>query len=165
MRKHEGFTLIEIIAVSVIVGILGMMTLPSFTKMLGRSYGLDALHNLIAIYSAQKNRSQNTGSYLVCNSGNTLVDFNCINDGLSLNIIASGGLVYACANDNTCSASGSATATAGKFVMKASLNNPINVTTNPVYCTATTPNYATYNPCCVADIGGAIGASGTNCPQ
>jgi prepilin-type N-terminal cleavage/methylation domain-containing protein len=159
--NNKGFTLIEIVVTAVIVGMLGVMGLPSMLKMMNRSYSQDALHNLIAIYAAEQNYAQNnSGVFLDCN-------FTCINTadtGLGLGIASNGGLDYSCdATAKTCTATAAAGSQAGTFVMKVSLNSihPINVTAAPVYCNnLTTPNYTVHNPCCIS--GG--GTANSNCP-
>jgi prepilin-type N-terminal cleavage/methylation domain-containing protein len=141
-----GFTLIEIITVSFIVGILGLMAIPSLTGMVNRSYAQDAMHNLMAIYSAQKAWYNENLSY-TSTLGN-----------LNLNLMSVGGLTYSCTG-TVCTAQ--AGAVAGSFAMKISLAHPVNEPTTPVYCNdLSTPNYNTHNPCCTAG-GGAVN---TRCP-
>src|SRR3569623_386348 len=123
----KAFTLIEIIAVAIIAGMLTMMALPSFTKMLRHSYGMDALHNLTAIYAAQQNYKQDSGGSFC-----TTTDTSSTSSSLGLNIIVSGGLVYSCSG-NFCQAAVTGVA-AGTFTMQVDLTRPVTTVTNPVYC-------------------------------
>ncbi|MEI7998026.1 MAG: prepilin-type N-terminal cleavage/methylation domain-containing protein, partial [Candidatus Omnitrophota bacterium] len=62
MPNKKGFTLLEIIVVSLIVGVLVLIAIPNFTNMLNRSYARQALTNLLAIYSAQQSYYMNNNS-------------------------------------------------------------------------------------------------------
>ncbi len=153
--SNKAFTLIEIIIVAVILGVLAIMAIPNFSKTTNRSYAQDAMHNLIAIYGAEQNFSINHGeTYLSCP---TLA---CINDsnpdaGLGVGIV-SPITAYVC-TANTFPTPSPCTATRGTaFTMQIILNNPITVTSTPVYCNGTI-----HNPCCVLVAGAA---AGDNCP-
>ena len=162
MNKN-AFTLIEIIVVAVIVGILGMMTIPNMLKSVSRSYAQDAMHNLIALYAAQQNFAQNHGGSTYLSCGTTLSD--CINKndpdtGLSLSIVSNGGIEYSCDKDAlTCAA----VSAESNFTMKVSLksSDSVNVTSSAVYCDSSGNPNSVHNPCCTTAGGGA---PDSNCP-
>ncbi len=146
----KAFTLVEVVVTAIIVGILAMTAIPNLLKSIQRSYGQDALRNLVAIYGAQQNYFQNNnGAYL------SPCTINCINGtgsaSLGLNIVSTGGTVYSCPNGTAC------TATNGNanFTMNATLGNPINIGSVPVYCGNGSPPYAN-NPCCQGGTAGAV---------
>ena len=83
--------MIELVVVAIIVGLLALVAVPNMIIGVNRGYAKDARNNLIAIYAAQQNYSQDhNGGYLDC--GNIA----CINTGLGLNIISNDGLQYTC---------------------------------------------------------------------
>ena len=66
MLHKQGFTLMEIIVVIIIIGLCLAFAFPNFTTPNEQSYALNAQNNLLAIYSAQQNYYNNNGSY--CNN-------------------------------------------------------------------------------------------------
>ena len=155
MGNKKAFTLMEVLITAAIVGILAMMAIPNLVKTVNSSYKQDALHNLLAIYSAEQNWAQNhNGEYLYC------PDLACINDsnaGLGLSITSSGGINYTC---DTPSGSGyyyiniciaSAPESSGKFSAMILLDtaNPVAVSGSPANCDPGS-NFlpdSTHNPC------------------
>ena len=65
MSDKKGFTLIEIIVVTLIIGITTLAALPSFVTSLRQSAAKSAQNNLITIYGAQNNYYLNNGSYCI----------------------------------------------------------------------------------------------------
>jgi len=110
MSDRKGFTLIEIIAVMVIIGILATIAIPNYSTMVSQGAAKAAQNNLISIYNAQKNyyfSATNGGTYY------TIAPAACpdtelnINTALSLNI-SDTRFSYCCTNAGgfTCTASG-----------------------------------------------------------
>jgi prepilin-type N-terminal cleavage/methylation domain-containing protein len=61
--KRTGFSLIELMIVVAIIGLLTMMTVPSFTKFLAKAKRAEAYMHLSAIYMAQKAYWAEHGTY------------------------------------------------------------------------------------------------------
>ncbi len=61
--KVHGFTLIEIAIVTAIVGLLAMISIPSFNKFLAKAKRTEAYMNLNAIATAQKVYRAEHGTY------------------------------------------------------------------------------------------------------
>jgi len=157
----KGFTLVEIIATSLIVGMLGMIAIPSMLKSVNHSYAQDVMHNLTAMYAAQQNYYQNNRAYKTCDSNLALKD--CINDsdtGLGLSVVstAGGDVTYGC-DSATLSCEGIAGSKSGNFRMKIDLSSPITANSSPVYCSSVP---GAINPCCVDAVGTL---AGKNCPN
>ena len=62
MLNRQGFTLMEIIIVLVIIGVCVAMVSPSFTGPSEQALALTAQNNLLAIYSAQQNYNNSNGN-------------------------------------------------------------------------------------------------------
>ncbi len=146
MNKKSGFTLIELGIVAIIVGILVLVGIPNMIKGVNRGYAQDGLRNLMAIYAAEQNYAQNNDGKHFPAVGTAHCDLNCMNGGLSLNIVQSGSNLYDCSNAAevvTCTLSN----TPAAFKLVSVSNLSISVNSNPVYCFNDLPN-STYNPCC-----------------
>ena len=91
MAKRKGFSLIEIIVVTIVVGGLAAIMVTGYNTVIQQQSATAANNNLTAIYNAQKTYYLNNGSYCL-NSCNSLTN---INSNLSLNITDSYNS-YAC---------------------------------------------------------------------
>jgi prepilin-type N-terminal cleavage/methylation domain-containing protein len=89
--KLKGFTLIEITATLMIVGILAAIAIPNFTISIERARAKDARQNLLTIYAAEQDYKYRTGAYCTAACDN-LTNINTV---LSLNIPAN-GVMYDC---------------------------------------------------------------------
>jgi len=65
MTGRKGFTLMEIVAVMVIIGILTVIAIPNYLAYTQQQAGQAAQNNLITIYGAQNNYYLNNGSYCI----------------------------------------------------------------------------------------------------
>lgn len=63
MSVKNGFSLIELMIVIVIIGFLAALSLPTFSKMIAKSKRSEAYVNLHAIYAAQKIYWAEKGTY------------------------------------------------------------------------------------------------------
>ena len=54
IKKHDGFSLIEVMVVVAIIGILATLAIPNFTGWIASSKQTEAKTNLMAMYTAQK---------------------------------------------------------------------------------------------------------------
>ena len=157
--NKEAFTLVELGIVAIIVGVLVLVGIPNMLKSINRNYALDAMRNLITIYTAEHNYAQNNGNYLIpC-------DLDCINNastGLGLNIISSNGVIYSCRITGVGGISLCEASSGLLYQLIAILDNPINSTAVPVYCNMNGAfPFDTYNPCCWHN---GSKTPGTNCP-
>jgi len=131
MSYRQGFTLMEMLIVLFIIGLCTALVIPSYLAPSGRSKAIVARNNLLAIYSAQQNYRNNTGSFVTSGIGNLAA----INSTFSLNIQDDGSYAYACIADPT------------GFLCSATAVNPsitFNLTNAPIQLTG-----ATFNPTCL----------------
>ena len=161
--RQKAFTLLELAVVAVIIGFLAIIAIPNFATMINRSYAKDAMHNLMAIYTAQQNYAQNNdGSYKDCG------DVSCINasNGLGLSIVSTGNITYSCSivmlgidgkNHPICEAIKSGS---GVFDMLIILDFPVNIGSVPLYC----DNSNFKSPCCEEHASGGAVLTGA-CPK
>jgi len=77
-KIQEGFTLVEILIVVVIIGILASIAVPIYAAYVKRGYASDAKTQIRAIYDSSKFYHSETGSYPT--------DVTDINDGEYINI-------------------------------------------------------------------------------
>jgi len=96
LSNHKAFTLIELIAVVIIVAVVAAFAIPNYTKTIERAHLKDATGNLIAVHAAQQVRFSEQGKYWPESA--TTVDLASINTNLKLNIIAQ-GMTYTCTGD------------------------------------------------------------------
>ena len=108
MFRREGFTLIEILVVLIIIGLALAFYFPNFTASDEKAWAINAQNNLLAIYSAEQNyNNNNNGGYCLDTGlgtcGHSLAD---LNTNLSLNIQDDGAYLYDCGvtTANACTA-------------------------------------------------------------
>ena len=89
MLRRQGFTLMEMLIVLIIIGICASLFLANFNMPTEQARALNAQNNLMAIYSAQRNYYNNYGHYV---QGNLMR----MNSALSLNIQNDGTYLYSC---------------------------------------------------------------------
>jgi len=139
MLHRQGFTLIEILIVLIIIGIAAVFSMPNFNTPTEQARALNAQNNLLAIYSAEKNYLNNNSAFCVdqpppngqiacAESGNPncAKDLASINCNLSLNIQDDGTYSYACAG-STCTA----TRTSVSLGLTITLTAPIQLNGSP----------------------------------
>jgi prepilin-type N-terminal cleavage/methylation domain-containing protein len=80
MKKHNGFTLLELMVVVVVLGILVAIAVPSYHKTVNLALVKDAKSNLRLIYAAHKNYHMKYGIWI------SLDDPDEINQQLNLDI-------------------------------------------------------------------------------
>jgi len=96
MAGSKGFTLMEIVAVSIIVGLLTAIVLPNFFASIEQTNVRAAQNNLLAISGAQSKYYEDYGKYYFVASGpNSNVS---INQNLYMAIAAKDPFVYSCSN-------------------------------------------------------------------
>jgi prepilin-type N-terminal cleavage/methylation domain-containing protein len=138
LRDHKGFTLIEIIATTIIIGLLATASVMGFDLMIKRAYIKDAFLNLLTIYHIQQNYFRVNGDYY---DGSNLPDLNA---NLKTNIVKVSNVEYKCRVSGTekiCFIE-----EGGNERVIVDLTLPI-LNQTPVYCNNNKPN-GTYNPCC-----------------
>ncbi len=138
MFIRQGFTLIEILVVMVIIAIAAVFALPNFTTPTEQAKALTAQNNLLAIYSAQRNYYNiNNGSFNMGGGGagiggsGVAGDPNgvqAINTAFVLNIQDDGSYIYDCGVTTkappTCTAIRNNSSNLGISIV---LNSPINL--------------------------------------
>ena len=106
MFKIKAFTLVELIVVMIIMGLLAVMTVPSYTGFVQQGAATAAQNNLVSIYNAQMNFHYSNGIvvgsgslpyYCTTSTQNTTCANNTtnLNTNLPLNITDS-NFSYAC---------------------------------------------------------------------
>ena len=161
-QKSAGFTLAEVLVVALILGVLALATLPSFTQFLNRYYVKNDLTNLMGIYSAQLDYfNNNYGAYCAIDN-NCGGNVNSLNSNLHLTLpTTSPGTNtpfterYSCVhsvpgpiNKPRCHAEPSLPL---PWDLVITLTEPITTIT-PVYCGGAPSTLGAANPCC-ADLG------------
>ena len=142
--NKKAFTLVELGIVAIIVGVLVLVGIPNMLKSINRNYALDAMRNLMNIYTAQhKYAQEQSGAYT------GFCDNACLRTTLELNIVPTGGTTYTCgdfAGTFACAAQNT------NFTIMIDPDIPIIPQSTPVYCNGSMPSN-TYNPCCVQTAG------------
>ncbi len=163
MPRRAGVTLMEIIIVMIIIGVAIGLGLPSYTNSTEQAKSSNAHSNLLAIYTAEQNYSNNNSNNYCLSTANTataacntlLTDSKCadslaaINCNLSLQIQDDGTYTYSCTG-TTCTASRSS----GSPTLTLALTAPVQIdksngNANAQCPVGTTQNLATSNPKCV----------------
>ena len=90
MLHRQGFTLMEMIVVLVIISVCVVVVFPNFTAPTEQAKALTAKNNLLAMYSAERNYNNNNGSFKAC------ADIASCNSALALNIQDDGSFTYSC---------------------------------------------------------------------
>jgi prepilin-type N-terminal cleavage/methylation domain-containing protein len=138
MLYRQGFTLIEMLVVLIIIAVVIALSFPNFTAPTEQARALNAQNNLLAIYTAQRNYLNNNGSFinLAPSNPSDTDGVQIIDSTLSLNIQDDGSYAYSCSG-NTCQASRNGSPSS--LLIKLSLNLPIQLSgeINPK-CTSST---------------------------
>ena len=141
MLTRQGFTLMEMIVVLIIIAIAAVFSFPNFTTPTEQARALNAWNNLLAIYSAEKNYFNNNGSF--AQSAALTGTLALIDTTLSLNIQDDGTYLYNCGvpTANICTATRNNGPSA--FSIAVTLTAPIQLTSgtlNPA-CTPSTSQW------------------------
>jgi len=125
MLHRQGFTLMEMIVVLIIIAIAAVFSFPNFTTPTEQARAMNAWNNLLAIYSAEKNYLNNNGGFAQIPAlAGTLA---LIDSTLSLNIQDDGTYLYECGTTtNVCTATRHNGPSAFSIAVK--LTTPIQLT-------------------------------------
>jgi len=96
----RGFSLVELIVVTIIIGILGTIAVPTFQAAQERAFDNEARANLRLIIAAEKIQRMETDLYYA-SPAPPASDIGGINDSLHLSIPAAGQWGYFTSADNT----------------------------------------------------------------
>lgn len=97
IRRGDGFTLIELIVVVMILSVLVGIALPNYSKSVRKAREQDALIQLRALYMANKNYFYQENKFL--DTGGSTRDKSFVNTGLGINLMGS-GVVYTYASSS-----------------------------------------------------------------
>jgi prepilin-type N-terminal cleavage/methylation domain-containing protein len=149
MLRRQGFTLIEIIVVLMIIGIIIAFATLNFGGANEQAMALNAKNNLLAIYSAEQNYHNQSTPVSYCTTAtvptpcDSLKDINIV---LSLNIVDDGTYTYSCAG-TTCTATRNSTVTTGSMVLTLNVPTAIPGNGNPTCTLASTNAFIPANIC------------------
>src|ERR1700733_10216643 len=131
MLYRQGFTLMEMIVVLIIIAVAAVFSFPNFFTPTEQANASNAQNNLIAIYTAQRNYfNNNNGNYNVPITAGAAGDPNgvqAVNTALTLNIQDEGTYSYGCSGV-TCAAT--RTSPLGSLTITITLNTPIQLNSN-----------------------------------
>ncbi|MBF0504305.1 MAG: prepilin-type N-terminal cleavage/methylation domain-containing protein [Candidatus Omnitrophica bacterium] len=139
MIGKKGFTLIEILVATIIIGVLTAIILPSYTANILQGEANAAQNNLITIYGAQKTFYYNNGAYCFGTFPNNCSTLANINGNLKTQI-TDAYFNYTCSNVTgfTCTATNTSDNTFVLAVRNAAIvknNNPsCAYPAHPTYC-------------------------------
>ncbi len=142
---NSGFTLMEVLLVTIVIAIISGFALPNFTRAMRKAQVRDAQAQLSAVYAANMIERSKTNSFFVLDTTPLLPPNRilAINNTLGINLVAN-GLTY-----NYVGAAAVFTATAGiPGVFSVRINER---QINPL---AVSPNR---NPCCLPPAGSCPG--------
>jgi MSHA pilin protein MshA len=139
MPYKNGFSLMEIVVVLVIIGVLAVTALPNYLSMMYQGAATAAQNNLISIYNAEKNNYLSSNAYYVSAA---CPDTANINTNLSLHIVDS-NYTYCCNNTGGFQCTATSTSASG---ITLTLNNNSIVLLGGAGCATTSG--ASCNPKC-----------------
>ena len=129
----DGFTIMELIVIVIIIGVLAGLALPNYTKTIEKTHQQDAMTQLTAIHAAEMMYYARLGTYWPPTSASyTIGD---INSSLKLNVIEN-DMTYNCQG-------GAASGVQTSFSCQASRNPSASFTV-----TVTEQPISTTNPSC-----------------
>ena len=87
VRKNSGFTLIEVIVVTIIVGIIAAISVPNFFSLLQRNRVTEALSSIEGALREGQKQAERNGNLCTLNidTANDLVSGNCLFNTRTLN--------------------------------------------------------------------------------
>lgn len=95
-KENCGFTIMEIMVVSILIAIIAGFALPNFSRSIQKAHVRDAMSQLSAIYAANMIYQAQNKKFLNASA----IDINGINTNLSLNLV-SNNMTYSYTGDNT----------------------------------------------------------------
>jgi len=151
MSIKKGFTLIEITAVMMIIGVLAALAIPSYVTSLSQGSAKAAQNNLINIFSGEKNYYLNNNSFYISPYGPPN-DLTNIDTKLSLNIKDT-SYNYVCNNTGgfQCKATSISN---NNIVLK--INNSVTGVVLLHGTNCATPNAVGCNPTCTSNYSNAF---------
>ena len=93
LMRAKAFTLMELIVVTVIIGIIAGFAIPGYQKTMARQQVKRLILTTNLIAGAQEIYKTRNGRYW-CDFGITCTDLNNINAGLGINIVPESGVTY-----------------------------------------------------------------------
>jgi prepilin-type N-terminal cleavage/methylation domain-containing protein len=131
-KKFQGFTIMELLIVVILIGIIAGFAIPNYEKAVRKAHERDMQIQLMALHAANVIYRAHTGTYWDTGGANQ-TDLATINSALGLNIIANDGTSY---SYNGATGSFTAYAVWSGYTIRV-INSPINTSVTPP------------NPCCV----------------
>ena len=90
---QQGFTLVELMVVIVLISIIAMFAIPNYTKAIRKSYERDMVTQAKLVHGANKIYKAHSTAYW-STGGVPETDVAVINSNLGLNLISQGGMTY-----------------------------------------------------------------------